>query len=106
MLLSIGGITIDYSLDARNSPPIIHKGVTCMHTVLFGFLGEGYTLNYYGYTVDSSGTKVFYLTNSTFGSTTCTPSIINIHSYIAGYGWVGNKLWLVGGDTNAGKINL
>jgi hypothetical protein len=103
MLLSTATTTIDVSLDVLNSPPIVQKSVTCMANVLFGVLGQDYSLTYYGFYVDGFGTVYYYMSSSSFGSTTCTRINKNIHGRVAGYGWVGNKFWIVGGDTNAGK---
>ncbi len=103
MLLSSASTTIDVSLDVLNSPPIVQKSVTCMSNVLFGVLGQDYSLTYYGFYVDGYGNVNYYMSSSSFGSTTCTRITKNIHGRVAGFGWVGNKFWIVGGDTNAGK---
>jgi hypothetical protein len=104
MLISTGAITTDVSLDVMNSPPITHKSVTCMSYVLFGLLGKDFSLSYYGFNIDMYGTYYYYLSSSSFGSTTCTRIKKNIHGRVAGYGWVGSKFWIVGGDTNAGNF--
>ena len=106
MLVSTATTTIDVSLDVLNSPPITHKSVTCLAVVLFGILGKDFALTYYGYILDFYGNVYYYMSSSSFGSTTCTRITKNIHGKVAGYGWVGSKLWIVGGDTNAGKTLL
>jgi hypothetical protein len=104
LLSSSAKTTIDVSLDVLNSPSIIQESVTCMGNALFGILGQDYSLTYYGFNTDEFGFVRYYLSSSSFGSTTCTRITKNIHGRVAGYGWVGNKFWIVGGDTNEGKI--
>jgi hypothetical protein len=98
MLISTGAVTIDVSLDVMNSPPIIHQSVTCVPAVLFGLLGTDFSLSYYGF-----GPFYTFLGSSSFGGTSCTRIVKNIHGMVGGYGWVGNKFWIVGGTTNAGS---
>jgi len=109
-LVLTGNETADVSLDPTNSPPVTYtlpsyQGDACLARVIFGFLDENYQLINYGVRLDGSGNPtVFTLSKSTFGQTSCVLTSVNIHGAVAGFGWVGRKIWIVGGDSYAGKF--
>jgi hypothetical protein len=109
LLLIRSGTAFDVSLDPINSPNITYPGSVCVERVFYGFLSEDYRLIFYGADYNEFYRPTYLLFNNTFGTPICSTTRLNIHKssdrngMVAGFGWVGKKFWIVGGDTNAGK---